>query len=114
MRYRVPQASDRYRFNRALVELAMGQTEAALADAPGTDEPGLRQTLATYLSGPHDNTVAATATRIGKVLIGGVNAAAPTPTVHFAADRPQNAGNAGDMHAAPVKPVAVLPPGETP
>ncbi len=43
-----PQANDRYRLNRALVELAMGQTEAALADAPGMDEPGLRQTLAIY------------------------------------------------------------------
>lgn len=47
-----PHATDRYRFNRALVELAMGRTETALADAPGTDEAGLRRALTAYLSRP--------------------------------------------------------------
>jgi Flp pilus assembly protein TadD len=51
-----PQATDRYRINRALVELALGQTAAALADAPGMDQAALRQVLARYL--PEDtNTV---------------------------------------------------------
>ena len=50
-----PQANDRYRLNRALVELAMGRTEAALADAPGMDEPGLQQTLAIYQAPAQDN-----------------------------------------------------------
>ncbi len=50
-----PQANDRYRLNRALVELAMGQTEAALADAPTMDESGLQQTLAIYRAPAQDN-----------------------------------------------------------
>ena len=47
-----PHATDRYRFNRALVELAMGRTDTALADAPGMDEAGLRRALTAYLSRP--------------------------------------------------------------
>jgi Flp pilus assembly protein TadD len=40
----------RYSANRALVELALGQTAAALGDAPDDDEETLRQTLASYIS----------------------------------------------------------------
>jgi Flp pilus assembly protein TadD len=109
-----PQTSDRYRFNRALVELAMGQTDAALADAPGMDEPGLRQTLATYLSRPQDDSVADATKRIGKVLVNGADAAPSVPSVHLTADMQQNDPGNGDPHAAPVNPVAVLPQGETP
>jgi Flp pilus assembly protein TadD len=43
-----PGANERYRTNRALVEVAMGDTDAALVDAPGMDEPILRRTLARY------------------------------------------------------------------
>ena len=63
-----PQASDRYRLNRALVELAMGQPAKALADAPGMDEPALRQSLATYIAPPGDG-LGPTAERVsGKLL----------------------------------------------
>jgi Flp pilus assembly protein TadD len=40
--------TERYAANRALVELALGQTDAALKDAPGVNEGTLRQTLARY------------------------------------------------------------------
>jgi Flp pilus assembly protein TadD len=123
-----PQASDRYRFNRALVELAMGETRAALADAPGMDEPGLRETLATYLSPPQADGVKAKAERIGKALIGGTSAA-PTsePAVHLAVDPQTAADTMSDTAAgtqpktadavdpkADTKPVAALPPADAP
>jgi len=40
--------SERYAANRALVELALGQIDAAHEDAPGVDDATLRQTLARY------------------------------------------------------------------
>jgi Flp pilus assembly protein TadD len=43
-----PEANDRYRTNRALVKVAMGDIEAALVDAPGMDEAGLRLLLTRY------------------------------------------------------------------
>ena len=43
-----PYANDRYRTNRALAELALGDVNAALLDAPGIDETMLRRTLARY------------------------------------------------------------------
>ncbi|HWE76731.1 MAG TPA: tetratricopeptide repeat protein [Stellaceae bacterium] len=43
-----PYANDRYRTNRALAEIAMGDVDAALLDAPGADEATLRRTLARY------------------------------------------------------------------
>jgi Flp pilus assembly protein TadD len=116
-----PQATDRYRFNRALVELAMGDTNAALADAPGMDEPGLRQTLATYLSPPQSDGIKAKAERIGKVLVGGTNASTSAePSVHLAVGMPAAASpandappaSASDATPAPAKPVADLPPGD--
>jgi len=42
------QATERYRTNRALVELAMGDVDAALLDAPGMNATTLRRTLARY------------------------------------------------------------------
>jgi hypothetical protein len=135
-----PQATDRYRFNRALVELAMGQTEAALADAPGMDEPGLRETLATYLAPAQADSVKAKAERVGKVMVGGTNVEAPAePAVHLAlqpanvvvdsaADAPPKTAAVADttVEAPPAaaatpdqppdadKPVAVLPASATP
>jgi len=41
-------ATERYRTNRALAELAAGDVNAALLDAPSMDEPLLRRTLAHY------------------------------------------------------------------
>jgi Flp pilus assembly protein TadD len=138
-----PQATDRYRFNRALVELAMGETEAALADAPGMDEPGLRQTLATYLAPSQADSIRAKAERIGKVLVGGsATAARAEPPVHLAVqlpttdavtidtaaetqpktaavaatvvDTPLAAPDAADKPADPDKPVALLSSGDAP
>jgi hypothetical protein len=43
-----PYANERYRTNRALAEIALGDTDAALLDAPGMDETMLRRTLARY------------------------------------------------------------------
>ena len=43
-----PHANERYRTNRALAELAMGDVNAALLDAPTMDETLLRRTLARY------------------------------------------------------------------
>ena len=43
-----PNANDRYRTNRALAEIAMGNVGDALLDAPGMDENALRRTLARY------------------------------------------------------------------
>jgi Tfp pilus assembly protein PilF len=43
-----PNANERYRTNRALAEVAQGDVDAALLDAPGMDEPSLRRTLARY------------------------------------------------------------------
>ena len=43
-----PYVNDRYRTNRALAELALGDVNAALLDAPGMDETMLRRTLARY------------------------------------------------------------------
>lgn len=43
-----PHANERYRTNRALAEIAMGDVNAALLDAPSMDEPMLRKTLARY------------------------------------------------------------------
>jgi Tfp pilus assembly protein PilF len=43
-----PAANDRYRTNRALAEVALGDVDAALLDAPGMDETTLRRTLARY------------------------------------------------------------------
>jgi Flp pilus assembly protein TadD len=43
-----PYANERYRTNRALAELAMGDVNAAQLDAPGMDETMLRRTLARY------------------------------------------------------------------
>jgi len=43
-----PYANERYRTNRALAEIAMGDVNAALLDAPGMDETMLRRTLARY------------------------------------------------------------------
>jgi Flp pilus assembly protein TadD len=51
--------SERYRTNRALVEMALGNTAAALRDAPNVDEIGLRQMLARYVPAP-DSTQTAT------------------------------------------------------
>ena len=44
--------NERYRTNRALVELAMGDTEAALRDAPKMDEAGLRRMLVQFVPAP--------------------------------------------------------------
>jgi Flp pilus assembly protein TadD len=43
-----PYANERYRTNRALAEIALGDVDAALVDAPGMDETTLRRTLARY------------------------------------------------------------------
>lgn len=43
-----PNANERYRTNRALAEIALGDVDAALLDAPGMDETMLRRTLARY------------------------------------------------------------------
>jgi len=43
-----PNANERYRTNRALAEIALGNVNAALLDAPGMDETMLRRTLARY------------------------------------------------------------------
>jgi Flp pilus assembly protein TadD len=43
-----PYANERYRTNRALAEIAMGDINAAQLDAPGMDETMLRRTLARY------------------------------------------------------------------
>jgi Flp pilus assembly protein TadD len=43
-----PYADERYRTNRALAEMARGDVNAALLDAPGMDEATLRRTLARY------------------------------------------------------------------
>ncbi|HEY1502826.1 MAG TPA: tetratricopeptide repeat protein [Stellaceae bacterium] len=43
-----PQANERYRTNRALAEIAMGNVSEALLDAPSMDETLLRRTLAHY------------------------------------------------------------------
>ena len=52
-------ATDRYSTNRALVELALGQTDAALNDAPGMDVSTLRQTLGRYRPGQTSASIAA-------------------------------------------------------
>jgi Flp pilus assembly protein TadD len=43
-----PYANERYRTNRALAEIALGDVNAAMLDAPGMDETMLRRTLARY------------------------------------------------------------------
>jgi Tfp pilus assembly protein PilF len=43
-----PYANERYRTNRALAEIARGDVNAAMLDAPGMDEATLRRTLARY------------------------------------------------------------------
>jgi hypothetical protein len=43
-----PYANERYRTNRALAEIARGDVNAAMLDAPGMDETSLRRTLARY------------------------------------------------------------------
>ena len=43
-----PYANERYRTNRALAEIALGDINAAQLDAPGMDETMLRRTLARY------------------------------------------------------------------
>jgi hypothetical protein len=100
------QTNDRYRLNRALVELALGQTAAALADAPGMDEAGLRQTLAIYWTPLRVNTSG------GSGLSGAAPSNAdgnesPLPNVHLATD-PAAAPSAAP--AVSGKPVAGLPP----
>jgi Flp pilus assembly protein TadD len=45
---KVSNATDRYRVNLALVYLALGRTNDALANAPGISEPQLHQMLAVY------------------------------------------------------------------
>ncbi len=104
-----PQATDRYRLNRALVELAMGRTEAALADAPGMDEPGLRQTLAIYQT-PAVADTSSNIARLGKALLSGGDDKSPLPNVHLAVD-PAAAPVAA---TAWIKPVAGLPPTASP
>jgi Flp pilus assembly protein TadD len=51
--------SERYRTNRALVEVALGDTAAAMRDAPNLDEAGLRQMLARYVPAPDSTKTAA-------------------------------------------------------
>jgi len=80
-----PGANDRYRLNRALVELALGQTAAALADAPGIDEPGLRQTLAIYWTPLRQNVSAPSGSSAAAPAIGAGDKS-PLPSVHLAPD----------------------------
>ena len=101
-----PQANDRYRLNRALVELAMGQTEAALADAPGMDESGLQQTLAIYRAPPQDNTSRNPGSADAPATSGDTDKY-PLPNVHLAVDSKSAAMPAA---TASIKPVAGLPP----
>ena len=100
-----PQATDRYRLNRALVELALGQRAAALADAPGIDEAGLRQTLAIYWT-PLRAQARATGSAAGapSALAGSDESA--LPNVHLAID-PRPA--AAPATSAAMKPVEGLP-----
>jgi Flp pilus assembly protein TadD len=108
-----PQASDRYRLNRALVELALGQTDAALADAPGTDEAGLRQTLAIYLPSAPDE-VRTTVDNTDTAPSNADGAKSPLPAVHLAVDRPAATPVVADTTTASIKPVAGLPPPASP
>jgi Flp pilus assembly protein TadD len=98
-----PQATDRYRLNRALVELAMGQTAAALADAPNMDEPGLRQSLATYLTPPSDDPAATT---VG-------NGSSPQ-AVHLAVNPQPKIVKSPAKTAESTDPLAALPQTATP
>ena len=114
-----PQANDRYRLNRALVELAMGQTEAALADAPGMDESGLRQTLAIYqtptqemASTNNDNLRDALTSSDSKAMP--LAEKSPLPNVHLAIDPPAAPNAAADTATASIKPSAGLPPTASP
>jgi hypothetical protein len=84
----------------------MGQTEAALADAPGMDEPGLRQTLAIYQTPAKADTNSNIA-RLGKALLIGGGDKSPLPNVHLAVDPPA-------ATTASIKPVAGLPPAASP
>jgi Flp pilus assembly protein TadD len=104
-----PQTNDRYRLNRALVELALGQTDAALADAPGTDEAGLRQTLAIYQPPAQDKagTSAASAAGTDKTPANRDGEKSPLPNVHLAVNPP--AALPATAPAA-IKPSAGLPP----
>ena len=107
-----PQANDRYRLNRALVELALGQTEAALADAPGMDEPGLRQTLAIYQTPPRDTASANidqlrdTATNVSDGEPIPARQESPLPNVHLAVDPPAASPAAAEKTAASIQPAA--------
>jgi Flp pilus assembly protein TadD len=100
-----PQANDRYRLNRALVELALGQTAAARADAPNIDDPGLRQALATYLAPPSD--IAASSPKNADPAFAGRNDVG-SPSVHLAVDPQPPAAGLSDKPAKAAGPVAEL------
>ena len=105
-----PQASDRYRLNRALVELALGQRAAALADAPGMDEAGLRQTLAIYWTPLRDKASASGSAAGAPATIAGRDESA-WPNVHLAAGA---ATVAAAATSAAMTPLAGLAPSVSP
>lgn len=93
----------------------MGQTEAALADAPGMDEPGLRQTLAIYQSPTRDMASADSdnprdALTSSDSKLAPVAEKSPLPNVHLAVDPPATPNAAADTATASIKPSAGLPP----
>jgi Flp pilus assembly protein TadD len=74
-----PYASERYRTNRALAKLAMGDVNAALVDAPSMDETLLRRTLARYQQPKQEPIQVASAGNIQTDAIPRGQSADPTP-----------------------------------
>ena len=107
------QASERYRLNRALVELAMGQTDAALADAPGMDEAGLRQTLAIYRA-PSQEKAGTNLGQLDQALSRRRQRQISHAGRALGCGRARRTGHHGRDATASIKPVAVLPPSTTP
>ncbi|HEY1505638.1 MAG TPA: tetratricopeptide repeat protein [Stellaceae bacterium] len=108
-----PQTNDRYRLNRAMVELALGQTDAAMADAPGVDEAALRQTLAIYRAPPQQS--ASPDLRVSaEALTSDDSAKSPLPSVHLAVDPAPPSPAADTPPPASVNPAAGLPPPASP
>jgi hypothetical protein len=93
-----------------LVELALGQATAALADAPGTDEAGLRQTLAIYWA-PLRAKASAIGASAGAPAASGGGDESALPHVHLAVAPPTAAAA---TTTAAIKPIAGLTPAVSP